>query len=452
VCHRDLSLENILVNQDRKSVIIDLGVCLRVPYSSEAGSSVGDVSTGNLRRLIQPLVPCGKKTYISPEIMRSEAPFDGFAVDLWAAAVILFIMLVGVPPWDFPGEEDPRYRAIVLHGGLARMLYDWSRPISPLAADLLQHMFQEDPRHRLSLAQVRGHDWVCATEEEEEHPMRATAAVPTNDPPSVNGPAEDLLAEAMPSAAVKEELVLLEAVLSAAVPEKSDLPEAVPSEPNPVSDLSLAESEASVLPEAVSLEAVPQVAMPSMAGSSAVGSPTAAPLEESDLPEAVLPDAVPLGADPPEAIPPEAVPSSAMPPVAVPEDAMVDMLAAAISASSVPTEAMPEATVSEVSKIMSVRCDNKAARVKNGVRIHSDSENGHSSTCNPHLCSRQSLLINNSYQSLGPLVIGLCALLDASDIDDCHKKVQRYGAIISEWIIKEQQERYQHKTDQQSTG
>lgn len=157
VCHRDMSLENILVDEYTRSVVIDLGMCLRVPYDN--GEEIGDVASGGLRRLIKPLIPCGKPNYISPEILASDGPFDGFAIDLWATGVILFIMLVGLPPWEFARPEDPRYK-MVTKGKLSRMLDSWKRPVSPLAADLLQKMLMEDPRQRLSLTEVKDHPWV----------------------------------------------------------------------------------------------------------------------------------------------------------------------------------------------------------------------------------------------------------------------------------------------------
>ncbi|KAG7361287.1 protein kinase domain containing protein [Nitzschia inconspicua] len=158
VCHRDMSLENILVDEYTRSVVIDLGMCLRVPFDSGDGE-VRDVTGGGLRRLIKPLIPCGKPNYISPEILASDVPFDGFAVDLWASGVILFIMLVGLPPWEFARPEDPRFK-MVSKGKLARMLESWKRPVSSLAADLLQKMLMEDPRQRLSLSEVKDHPWV----------------------------------------------------------------------------------------------------------------------------------------------------------------------------------------------------------------------------------------------------------------------------------------------------
>ena len=158
VCHRDMSLENILVDEYTRSIVIDLGMCLRVPYD-DGGGEIGDVSSGGLRRLIKPLIPCGKPNYISPEILASEGPFDGFAIDLWSTGIILFIMLVGLPPWEFARAEDPRYK-MVIKGQLARMLKSWGRPVSALAADLLQKMLMEDPRQRLSLTEMKDHPWV----------------------------------------------------------------------------------------------------------------------------------------------------------------------------------------------------------------------------------------------------------------------------------------------------
>lgn len=162
VCHRDMSLENLLVDEYRRSVVIDLGMCLRVPYDVD-GERVTDVSGGTTRRLMVAQTPCGKPNYISPEVLSSSGPFDGFAIDLWACGVILFIMLVGLPPWNMACDEDPRYR-MVRKGELERMLLSWNRSVSPLAADLLQKMLREDPRQRLSLCEVLDHPWVQINE------------------------------------------------------------------------------------------------------------------------------------------------------------------------------------------------------------------------------------------------------------------------------------------------
>merc|ERR1712232_1404133 len=52
-CHRDMSLENILVHGDN-CLIIDMGMCLRVPYNDRFGRDVTDVTQGTTRRLMKP--------------------------------------------------------------------------------------------------------------------------------------------------------------------------------------------------------------------------------------------------------------------------------------------------------------------------------------------------------------------------------------------------------------
>lgn len=158
VSHRDISLENVLVDQMTKAAIIDLGMCLRVPFGADDGSIV-DATKGTLRRLLSPQGQCGKPNYISPEVHLNTEPFDGFAIDVWACGIILFIMLVGLPPFEWANRDDPRFRMIT-KGGLALMLNQWNRPVSNEAGDLLQRMLREDPKERLSLMEVMDHPWV----------------------------------------------------------------------------------------------------------------------------------------------------------------------------------------------------------------------------------------------------------------------------------------------------
>jgi len=106
---------------------------------------------------------CGKHNYMSPEIFLNREPFDGFAVDLWAAGVILYIMLTGFPPYDQANRSDQRFDLIV-NGNLVRQLKSWGIHLSDEAGDLLQRMLQLDPRRRLTLAEVMAHPWVGSEE------------------------------------------------------------------------------------------------------------------------------------------------------------------------------------------------------------------------------------------------------------------------------------------------
>jgi serine/threonine protein kinase len=105
-----------------------------------------------------PTLPTSQN-YISPEVLANETYFDGFAVDLWASAIVLFIMLVGLPPFEWARLDDRRYQ-IVRQGGLEHLCVQWKRPISPVAMDLLKGMIIENPFMRKSLFQVMNHAWV----------------------------------------------------------------------------------------------------------------------------------------------------------------------------------------------------------------------------------------------------------------------------------------------------
>lgn len=162
ICHRDMSLENVLVDGDI-CMIIDFGMCLRIPYNdpTKPGGAVTDVTRGSIRRLIRPQGVCGKHNYMSPEIYANQDSFDGFAVDLWAAGVILYIMLTGFPPYDQASRTDQRFDLIV-RGRLVEQLRNWDIYLSDEAGDLLQRMLQLNPRDRLTLAEVVAHPWVAS--------------------------------------------------------------------------------------------------------------------------------------------------------------------------------------------------------------------------------------------------------------------------------------------------
>ncbi|KAG7352272.1 serine/threonine phosphatase [Nitzschia inconspicua] len=199
ICHRDMSLENLLVHQDG-ALIIDMGMCLMVPFEDNLASTLATsfnqmnmngaaqvnttdnlqqqskpqlqqlncaptqqpmIVSGRQRRrcLMRPQGTCGKWIYMSPEIYQNKEPFDGYAVDMWAAGVILFLMLTGFPPWERACQTDERFHYMTA-GYLVQMLTEWEIGLSSDAMDLLQRMLFIDPKDRLSLDQVRAHPWM----------------------------------------------------------------------------------------------------------------------------------------------------------------------------------------------------------------------------------------------------------------------------------------------------
>jgi hypothetical protein len=157
VCHRDLSPENVMID-DKRSIIIDMGMCLRVPYTDpHLMERVTDVQKGSNKRLFKPQGACGKLPYMSPEIYRNRDPFDGAAADVWTAGTILFCMVTGNRSYQRPHRSDPQF--YWMSRGLSQLLKDWQVSLSMEGLHLLQNMLQVDPRLRLTIDEVVHHPW-----------------------------------------------------------------------------------------------------------------------------------------------------------------------------------------------------------------------------------------------------------------------------------------------------
>lgn len=148
------------MDENDQLVLIDSGLSLRIPYCDACNANgVADVSEGTRRRLMKPQGQCGKLKYLAPE-MFDQKPFDGHATDLWAAAITLFITLVGLAPFEMAQSSDKRFQKIAEDGQLEDFLQSLDVSLSAEAVDLLQNMLWSDPRDRLTLADVLAHPWV----------------------------------------------------------------------------------------------------------------------------------------------------------------------------------------------------------------------------------------------------------------------------------------------------
>jgi len=146
LCHRDMSLENLTTDSFGRIFIIDMGMCIRIPFSENEDRQ-------GQRQLILPRGRCGKWYCMSPEIYNDRHPFDGHAVDIWAVGVILYMMLTGRYPWNKASDLDERF------GNRLQELSNLqlAEVLSEDAVNLFQHMFASNPNHRLSLDQIRDH-------------------------------------------------------------------------------------------------------------------------------------------------------------------------------------------------------------------------------------------------------------------------------------------------------
>lgn len=101
----------------------------------------------------------GTPGYLSPEVLRKE-PY-GKPVDIWACGVILYILLVGYPPF---WSEDQQQ----LYAQIKAAAFDFPSPewdtVTDDAKDLIIKLLQIDPRKRFSSEQALSHPWISQRE------------------------------------------------------------------------------------------------------------------------------------------------------------------------------------------------------------------------------------------------------------------------------------------------
>uniref|UniRef100_A0A674BPA6 calcium/calmodulin-dependent protein kinase n=1 Tax=Salmo trutta TaxID=8032 RepID=A0A674BPA6_SALTR len=142
IVHRDLKPENLLLASKLKGAAVklaDFGLAIEVQADQQAWFGFA-----------------GTPGYLSPEVLRKD-PY-GKPVDLWACGVILYILLVGYPPfWD---EDQHRLYQQIKAGA-----YDFPSPewdtVTPDAKDLINKMLTINPGKRITTAEALKHPWIC---------------------------------------------------------------------------------------------------------------------------------------------------------------------------------------------------------------------------------------------------------------------------------------------------
>ncbi|MBN3295906.1 KCC2G kinase, partial [Amia calva] len=142
IVHRDLKPENLLLASKLKGAAVklaDFGLAIEVQGEQQAWFGFA-----------------GTPGYLSPEVLRKD-PY-GKPVDIWACGVILYILLVGYPPfWD---EDQHKLYQQIKAGA-----YDFPSPewdtVTPEAKNLINQMLTINPAKRITADQALKHPWVC---------------------------------------------------------------------------------------------------------------------------------------------------------------------------------------------------------------------------------------------------------------------------------------------------
>ena len=143
VCHRDLKLENIVLDAQYNLKVIDLGMAC--PYAVPSG--------------FEETVFCGTKGYRAPEIVTMCA-YQPYITDLFSLGVIIFSLVTGRFPFGDASINDPYYEFIV-RNNQSKFWQNHERslgaPLCPLFKDLMTNMFAYQPYQRLNLVEIIMH-------------------------------------------------------------------------------------------------------------------------------------------------------------------------------------------------------------------------------------------------------------------------------------------------------
>lgn len=136
VYHRDLKLENLLLDSAGNLKISDFGLSA----ISEQVKDDGLLYTS-----------CGTPNYVAPEVIEDKG-YDGTLADLWSCGVILFVMLAGYLPF----EDDNIASLYKMISGAQFTCPSW---FSDGAKRLIARILDPNPSTRITIPQLLKDPW-----------------------------------------------------------------------------------------------------------------------------------------------------------------------------------------------------------------------------------------------------------------------------------------------------
>lgn len=144
IVHRDIKCENILIecsddngdNNDFNIKLIDFGTCNYISKNEHL------------------TVKVGSPYYIAPEVL--ERNYNN-KCDIWSAGVLLYILLIGFPPFNGKTQDD--IFNSIQRGTINTQLPEWNK-LSSLTKDFLLQLLCNDSTLRLSAQECLKHPWL----------------------------------------------------------------------------------------------------------------------------------------------------------------------------------------------------------------------------------------------------------------------------------------------------
>ncbi|KAI9143803.1 kinase-like domain-containing protein [Paraphysoderma sedebokerense] len=134
IVHRDLKLENILMDSQGNIKIIDFGFT-NIMQAGELLSTF-----------------CGSAAYAAPEMISGQK-YTGPEVDVWSMGIILYALVCGALPFDDPNVSKMFMK--IMKGDL-----HYPKHLSKDCKDLISHILKLSPAERYTVEQIRDHPWI----------------------------------------------------------------------------------------------------------------------------------------------------------------------------------------------------------------------------------------------------------------------------------------------------
>jgi serine/threonine protein kinase len=136
IVHRDLKLENILLDAQRNVKLSDFGF------------------TREFESRMYMDTRCGTTAYAAPEMLANKR-YLGQEIDIWSLGIILFVLLCGYLPFD--DDDDRELRHQIIKAPVLVPLH-----LSAEAQNLIYSILQKDGSRRLSIFGILSHPWFAA--------------------------------------------------------------------------------------------------------------------------------------------------------------------------------------------------------------------------------------------------------------------------------------------------